>query len=476
MIYTTKPYDHQKEALELAYPNVAFALFMEMGTGKSKIIVDEIVNLIEEDKINCAIVVAPNNVHINWKSEFIKHGPPDYDKWAIQIWRSGQSAEKREKETKDIIASGKCLIFLINIEALSAASGTEYLRRILAARRKSYMVIDESHKIKTPGAARTKNVIALGAFAYIRRIATGTEAEEGIENLYSQFKFLHNEILGHRTFASFRSMYCKMGGYEFREIIGYQNKDILANRIAPYVYQKRKKDCLDLPDKVYVTHEIDMTKEQERIYNQLEEELLLVLENGELVDATEAMTRIMRLQQVLCGHINSSNNPNASEFIPSNRADLASEIVQEDSGKTLIFCRFIKDVELVVTNLAKNNIGSIGLSSMVNIRNRMSEIDRWRQEDHLKALVMTTATGGVGLTLNEANNVIFYSNSWSGTDRKQAEDRCHRIGQTEKVTYHDIIVRKSIDHKLLRALRSKDQQSIEFRNLIDIVRFLKEDI
>jgi len=267
-----------------------------------------------------------------------------------------------------------------------------------------------------------------------------------------------------------------MGGYEFREIIGYQNKDILANRIAPYVYQKRKKDCLDLPDKVYVTHEIDMTKEQERIYNQLEEELLLVLENGELVDATEAMTRIMRLQQVLCGHINSSNNPNASEFIPSNRADLASEIVQEDSGKTLIFCRFIKDVELVVTNLAKNNIGSIGLSSMVNIRNRMSEIDRWRQEDHLKALVMTTATGGVGLTLNEANNVIFYSNSWSGTDRKQAEDRCHRIGQTEKVTYHDIIVRKSIDHKLLRALRSKDQQSIEFRNLIDIVRFLKEDI
>ena|SRR5215471_5783282 len=274
MIYTTQPYAHQEEALKLAYHNNAFALFMEMGVGKSKIIVDEIVNFIEEDKINCAVIIAPNNVHINWKSEFIKHGPPDYNKWAIQIWRSGQSSDKREKETRDILESGKCLIFLMNIEALSTMGGVGYLRRILVARRKTYMVIDESHKIKTPGAQRTKNAIGLGSLAYIRRIATGTEAEEGIENLWSQFKFLNNDILGHRTFSSFRSMYCKMGGYENREIIGYQNKDILAGKIAPFVYQKRKKDCLDLPDKVYVTHEIEMTSVQKKIYDQLEDELL----------------------------------------------------------------------------------------------------------------------------------------------------------------------------------------------------------
>ena len=481
LITTTEPYAHQLEALQLAWGKEGYAFFLEMGTGKSKIIVDEIVNLIELERINLAVIIAPNNVHVNWKGEFEKHGPVGYDKWAIQIYRSKHTKEKREKETRALLGTNKCFIFLINIEALSSASGADYLRRILAARRKAYMVIDESHKIKNGSALRTKTCIDLGRMAYIRRIATGTEAEEGLENLYSQFRFLDPNIIGVRSFTSFRHMFCienqnqKANGQIYSQIVGYQNQDILAKRIAPFTYQKRKKDCLDLPDKVYVTHSIEMEKEQERIYKQLEQELLYELKSGAIVDATMAITKMIRLQQILCGHVNSSN-PKVSEIIPSNRANFVAEIVEQASSKCIVFCRFIQDVELVVSALAQNSIRAVGVSSRVDGADRVLEIERWRQEPEAKALVITTATGGTGLTLNEATTTIVYSNTWSGTDRKQAEDRNHRIGQSSKVTYHDIIVPGAIDHRLLRVLMGKARSSDAFRNLMSIQEFLTEDV
>ena len=127
-------YFHQKEALNVAYDKTAFAWFMEMGTGKSAIIIHEISHLIEREEINCAIILAPNNVHVNWKSEFLIHCP-NIEKIGIQIWRSGQDKEKREAETKAILNSGKTLVFLMNIEAISTTTGREYLKRILSARR-----------------------------------------------------------------------------------------------------------------------------------------------------------------------------------------------------------------------------------------------------------------------------------------------------------------------------------------------------
>jgi SNF2 family DNA or RNA helicase len=479
MIYHTPPYAHQAEALNTAWMKPGFAFFLEQGTGKTKIIIDEIVNLIERNEINCAIVLAPNNVHINWKYELEKH-VPDYQKWGIQVWRTGKNKKDREDETRRIITSGKVLIFLMNIEAVSTPAGREYVQRILRACRKSYLVIDESHKIKTPGAARTKAALEFGRMAKFKRIATGTEAEEGIENLFSQFKFLDPNIIGVRSFTAFRSMFCVMGGYENREIRGYQNQEMLAKRIAPHIYAKRKKDCLDLPDKVYVTHKIAMTIEQFKIYNQLEEELIVELKNGTIVDATMAMTRMMRLQQVLCGHINSSEDAKArtrySEAIPSHRADYIAEIVEEASSKVIIFCRFTKDVDLTITALAEKGIPAIGVSGLVEGDRRLAEINRWRHDPSIKALAITTATGGVGLTLNEATATIFYSNGWSSTDRIQAEDRNHRIGQENKVTYHDIIVPRTIDHRLFKVLMDKKKSAQSFRTLTDIQRFMTDDI
>lgn len=469
-------YQHQNEAIENASGKTGFAYFLEQGTGKSAIIIHEIVNLIERDLINCAVIIAPNNVHVNWKYEFEKHMPPGYDKLAIQIWRSNLSLEKKEKETRAILATKKCFVFLMNIEALSSTGGQIYLKRVLLARRRVYMAIDESHKIKSPSAQRTKAVIELGKLAFVRRIATGTEAEEGIENLYSQYRFLDPNIIGLRTFAAFRSMYCVMGGYEMREIKGYQNKEILASRIGPYTYQKRKRDCLDLPDKVYVTHHIDLTKEQDEVYNRLEKELLYELQSGAIIDVTMAMTRIMRLQQVLCGHINNTDDPRETEMIPSNRANYVAEIVDEASSKCIVFCRFIMDVELVITALANSGIKSIGISSKYESNKRMEQIDHWRQEKDIKALVMTVATGGTGLTLNEASTTIFYSNGWSSTDRIQAEDRNHRIGQNSKCTYHDLIVPKHIDHRLFNVLKNKQKASSEFRSIMEVQKFLTDDV
>jgi SNF2 family DNA or RNA helicase len=470
-IYSTKPYDHQDEALRKAWLKKGYAYFLEQGTGKSKIIVDEIVNLIERSMINCAVILAPNNVHANWAGEFRKHAPSN-NKYEIQIWRSSNKKDKMVEETRQILSEGKALIFLMNIEALSTKAGQEYLRRILLARKDTYMAVDESHKIKTPGAVRTKAVIEMSKLAKYKRIATGTEAEEGIENLYTQFKFLDPNIIGSRSFTAFKSLYCIVGGFENRQIIGYQNTEFLADRIAPFIYQKRKKDCLDLPDKVYVTHEIGMTKEQYQIYAEIEENLLYELESGQLVDATMAITRMMRLQQVLCGHINTTEDKKQSLLVPSNRANYVAEIVEEASGKVIIFCRFIKDVDLIITALSQAGLGAVGVSSFVEASERAVYIDRWRNDVTLKVLAITTATGGTGLTLNEATTTIFYSNNWSSTDRLQAEDRNHRIGQDNKVTYHDIVVPNKVDDRLLRVLKSKQMNASKFRSIVDVKRFL----
>jgi SNF2 family DNA or RNA helicase len=461
LIYTTQPYEHQIQALEACFGKTNFALFMEQGTGKSKVVVDETVNLIERGEINCIVILAPNQVHENWAEQFQLHGPKDYDRWIIQVYKSKNNSERQEKLTRDIIGSGKVLVFLMNIEALSTDKGAQYLHRILLARKRTYFVIDESHKIKNNGAIRTKRAITLGTYAKYRRILTGTEAEEGLINLYSQFKFLDWHIIGFKFITPFKGFYCIMGGYEMREIIGYRHQDLLAFKIAPYVFNRRKKDCLDLPDKIYIEHHVEMTPEQDKVYTTLEEQLLLELEDGTLIDATMALTRFVRLQQVLCGHV---SNEGKEQLIPSNRASFVAELVEQASGKSIIFCRFVRDVFLVGVELDKLNIHTVGITGQTE--NRLDEINRWRADPNCRALIITTQTGGTGLTLNEANNTIFYSNSWSATDRLQAEDRNHRIGQVNKVTYHDITVKGKLDDLIFKSLKNKSNLADRFRQLL----------
>ena len=471
--YGTAPYEHQREALEIAWGQEAFGYFLEQGTGKSKIVIDEVVNLIERDLINCVVILAPNQVHENWKEQFELHGIAS-DKYVVQVYKSGN--KKQEQVTRDIINSGKVLVFLMNIEALSHKSGQEYLLRILRARSKSYMCIDESHKIKNYSAKRTQMAIRLGAFARYRRIATGTEAEEGIINLFTQMKFLDWTIVGHKFITSFKSMFCIMGGYENREIVGYRNQQVLTARIAPHVYLKRKHECLDLPDKVYVEHHVELTPEQNNIYRILETELILMLEDGKFIDATMVLTRLIKLQQVLCGHI---SNEDGTRTIESNRASYAADLVESASGKSIVFCRFVKDVQLVVKALGDIGIQSIGITGETD--HRLDNINIWRNDPNCRALVITIQTGGTGLTLNEANNTVFYSNSWSATDRKQAEDRNHRIGQNDKVTYHDLTVKGKIDDRIFKALKDKSDLAAKFRELINsgkaknVADYLRED-
>jgi len=476
--YVTPPYAHQEEALTLAWGNPAFAFFLEQGTGKSKIVVDETVNLIKRDLINCVVILAPNQVHENWKEQFEIHGPPNFDRWQIQVYKAKSTPKARERQeqlTRTIINSGKVLVFLMNIESLSHDYATKYLYRVLRARKNTYLCIDESHKIKSNSAIRTKTAIKMGEFAKYRRIATGTEAEEGIHNLYTQMKFLDWHIIGFKFYTPFKNMYCVMGGYENRQIVGFQNQPLLAAKIAPYVYQKRKKDCLDLPEKLYVTHHIEMTPEQDQLYDRLENELLLEFDDGKLLDVTMVLSRLVKLQEILCGHLHVEGTV---QTIPSNRAALVSELV-DGSQKSIVFCRFVMDVSLVTKQLEKDKIGCIGITG--ETKERLEFINSWRKNPQLKALVMTTSTGGTGLTLNEANNTIFYSNHWSATDRLQAEDRNHRIGQFFPVTYHDIVVRRKVDSMILKALRKKSNLAERFRNMMDegkaknIVDFLRED-
>jgi len=455
-MFKTRPFDHQRKAFYLSRDKDSFALLMEQGTGKTKVVIDNAAYLYGKGKITALVVIAPNGVHRNWLSKEIPDHMPEWCPTRAVYYHA--SMRKKEMDAfEDVLAETEALkVFSFNVEAFVSDKATRLMNRVLLSN-DVLLVVDESSRIKRPGAKRTKSITRFSKMAKYRRIMTGTPVTKGPEDVYSQFKFLDPHILGYDSFYSFRARYCVMGGYENKQIVSYQNVDELTKNIEGHSFRVLKKDCLDLPDKIYQRHPVDLSPKQRKLYDQLRKEFIAELE-GEHIDAPETITRLLRLQQIVCGWF-----PTEEEVKPIDeknpRMQALLDILSDIDTKVIIWARFKADLRAI-----ERALGDLAVAYHGDVSNdqRAIAVERFQNDPKVRYFIGQPQSGGIGLTLTAAECAIYYSNSFDLETRLQSEDRCHRIGTKNNVTYIDIEAPKTIDSKIIKALQSK-------KSLADVV-------
>jgi SNF2 family DNA or RNA helicase len=461
--YKTTPFSHQETALHLSYLKPAFALFMEQGTGKTKVVIDNVCWLFEQEEITCLIIVAPNGVHRNWiTDEFPAHCWDDVDYEPV-IWRAGKSGNKNFQNHFKFISRpiDQCLsVFAINIDSVITKAGRAAIKTLLQ-NHTCMMAVDESTDIKSPGAKRTKAMRTLGKLAAWRRILTGTPTAEKPLDLYGQFAFLEPTVFGNsyysfkHTYAMWEPQWVAGRNRPFNALVGFKNLDMLQSKIAPYSYRITKDEALDLPPKLYTKRYFQLSKNQQMLYDSLRQNFIFEFESGETVTADMVLTRLLRLQQISCGYvpvdISEDDEPMRDIIGPNPRLDALKAVVEEAEGKIIIWTRFRKDVDILL-NIYKGE--AVRYDGKTTPDERADSIEQF-QRGSAKLFVGSPKAGGRGLTLHAATTVIFYSNYFGLETRIQAEDRAHRIGQEHPVLYVDIVGEDTVDEKIVLALREK---------------------
>ena len=457
--FKTKPYAHQLTALEKSWDKTEYGYFMEMGTGKSKVLVDNMAMLYDKGRINGAIIIAPKGVYRNWLSQEIPNHLASHVPHKTVLW-TALTSKTKDKEYQQLFKIDYDLhILIMNVEALSTKKGLDFANKFMRCH-KTMLAIDESTTIKNPSAKRTKSILLLGKAAKYRRILTGSPVTKSPLDLYTQCGFLNEHLLGFTSYYTFRNRYANMiernfGGRRVQLIGSYQRLDELSENIKKFSYRVLKEDCLDLPEKVYTRREVDLTDEQNKAYSTMKSAALAQLK-GKMATAPHVLTQMMRLHQITCGHL--KNDDDTITEIKNNRLKELVNLLDEVEGKVIIWANYVYDIENIVKTIQKEfgDDSIVQYYGAIQAEQRQKNIEKFQDPDSsARFFVGNPQTGGYGITLTCANTVVYYSNGYDLEKRLQSEDRAHRIGQTKSVTYVDFIAPKTVDEKIVKALRSK---------------------
>ncbi len=457
--FKTKPYAHQLKALEMSWNKEVFAYFMEMGTGKSKVLLDNVAMLFDKGKINSVLIVAPKGVYKNWYDSEIPEHLPKHITRNVVLWKSLITKEQKLKYDSLFKPDFDILnIFIMNVEALSTKKGLEAARQFLNVKRVLF-AIDESTTIKNPGAKRTKNIIQLSKLGKYRRILTGSPVTKSPLDLYTQCSFLDPYLLDFTSYYAFRNRYAEMrtanfSGRSVQVVTGYKNLAELSETIKSFSYRVLKDDCLDLPPKTYMKRVIQLTPEQKRVYEQMKSTALAML-NGKMVTTMNVITQLMRLQQITCGHFKADDD--SIQNIKSNRITELMDVLEEVEGKAVIWAHWRHDIDTIVKSIEDKYPESVvTYYGDTTTEDRQKAIKKIQDpESKVRFLVGTPQTGGYGITLTGASTMIYYSNGYDLEKRQQSEARIDRIGQKKPMTYIDILAEDTIDEKIVKSLRKK---------------------
>ena len=457
--FKTKPYAHQLKALKMSWDKKCFAYFMEMGTGKSKVLIDNSAMLYDKGHINGLLIIAPKGVYKNWYDQEIPTHLPDHIYKKVVLWKSSDKSEKQKKLLNTLFETGLDLhVLIMNVEALSTKNGVDFAVRFINSH-KTMMAVDESTTIKNPEAKRTKNIVSLGVNAKYKRILTGSPVTKSPLDLYKQCEFLDPWLLDHNSYYSFRTRYAIMktanfGGRSVQIVVGYRNLGELSEKLKPFSERVLKDDCLDLPKKTFMKRVVQLTPDQNKVYTQMKKEALAIL-NGKMITTANALTQLMRFQQITCGHFKADDG--TTQEIKSNRINELIDVLCEIEGKAVIWAHWQSDVKQITKALV-DEFGSdcyVDYYGLTPQDERQKNIKRFQEDDKCRFFVGTPQTGGYGITLTAASNMVYYSNGYDLEKRQQSEARIDRIGQTKPMTYIDIICEDTVDDRIVKALRKK---------------------
>jgi SNF2 family DNA or RNA helicase len=456
--FKTKPYAHQLTALEKSWNKENFAYFMEMGTGKTKVLIDNVAMLYDKGKIDSALIIAPKGVVKTWYEQELPTHLPNHIENVTVLWQPNITKTQQEKLDSLFEIDTALHILIMNVEALSTEKGVKFATKFINSH-KTLMAIDESTTIKTPTARRTKNIISLGLNAKYKRIMTGSPITKNPLDLYTQCEFLDPWLLDFASYYAFRNRYAEMKtmhlrGRSIQVVDKFQNLGELSDVVKQFSYRVLKEDCLDLPPKVFIKRHITLTADQKRVYEQMKEQAIAHL-NGKVTTTMTVLTQLMRLHQITCGYVTADDG--TTQQVESNRLNELMSILEDTDGKVIIWANYQLSVGEIIQKIIKvygpdSYVHYYGLTPQ---EDRQDFIRKFQNDPKCRFIIGTPQTGGYGITLTEANTVIYYSNGYDLEKRLQSEDRAHRIGQKKTVTYIDLICEDTIDEKIVKALRNK---------------------
>lgn len=458
-------------------PEDVFAYLMDMGTGKSKVVLDEWGELATTGGPTDLIVIAPKGSIRNWYvdkgdapsdwSELRKHVDPEFRERLIHhTWLGG--GKDWDNRMRLMLAAyrdkKRPRALFVNVEAFSNTKSSEVLDLCLrfAEQRGAHVVVDESTTIKG-NSNRTDAVIKVGEAALSKRIMSGLWTPKSPMDLFYQCMFLDERILGQKNFFTFRRRYATMvmrdnpvTGRKFPQITGFQNMEELQQRVAKYSYRVLKKDCLDLEPKVYTSRDVELTTEQRKM---LKEISLFghaaIGDTGKFVTTDMVIKRIIREIQIGCGYVIDDEDRVLHE-IPENRTKALLEVLSEHTGKAIIWCPWRAPLAKIVRALSEEfGPRSVAQFHGGNTKTRGDEEKRFLSDPECKYMCATQGAGMRGNTWVVADLVVYYANNYDLEQRDQSEDRAHRIGQTNRVTYVDLIALGTREIKVIQSLRQK---------------------
>lgn len=473
---TREPRVHQWRSLELAKGRRAFAYFHEMGAGKSKIAVDEMIELWLAGQIDRAMFVAGAGSYGDWLSKHLPENTPDDVEILAHQWMGGSS--KGEQRALNLImrSQGALPILVMNVEALGSSQRAEGVAHNFVSGGRTLFVVDESTTVKDIGANRTGVAVALGRQARFVRIMTGSAVTKNPLDLWGQLCVMGVEESFASNYYSFRARFCITKKLHVKvpprpgerppppgqpaktrtvlKITNYQNLDKLADLLRRHSHRVLKEECLDLPPKTYQEYSVPLTEEQQRMYRQMSQIATTEIEEGTWSTAKNAMGRLAKLHQILLGHI--TDESGEVHGIETRRPAALCDLVEEAGDKVIVWCAYRRDVTLILEALAKKfpERKSVRYDGLTGVEERTAAVKSFQHGD-AHCFVGTAATGGKGITLTASATTIYYSNNFKLEDRVQSEDRSHRDGQIRPVNIVDMICRGTVEEHIVRILREK---------------------
>jgi SNF2 family DNA or RNA helicase len=487
MAIKTAPYEHQHQVYREFRDARYFGLFWEMGLGKTKVILDVASHLYLRGKIDSVLVLAPNSVYSNW----IIHEVPQHLAVDVAKYRF-RTKEKKDRDhlkrmmfldpQSDII-KGRLRFAAMSYDSIRTDHGFDFAQKLVLLHR-AMIVADESTALKNPKTVQAKRAKELASHCHYRWIATGTPVAQSPFDIHSQMEFLDPEFWkrhGIRSLPAFRQEYGLFetrrgrGAMKFEKVVGYRRLDNLNKIIAPISSRLLKEDSVvKLPPKVYTRRSFELSSEQRRVYEELKKNLIAEIDAdpGGFAEAPLAVTRLMRLQQVCSGFVTATTQVEELEELEDGtrpvlstkqvidvvppeenpRLKLLLEILESITHKVIIWCRFVRDVD-IITNVLNGQ--ALRYDGSTSTRDRERALEEFNHPNGPRIFVANVHAISMGVTLNIAKTAIYYTNSYSLERRLQSEDRFHRIGQDQSVNIIDIEAEDTVDEQVVEALRRK---------------------
>ena len=454
--YKTKPYEHQRSALNQSANQKEWAYFMEMGTGKTKVTIDNIGYLSFKGRIDSVLIIAPKSVYTIWETEINSH-MPNAIKYKIHKWNID-----KQKDIEKLNKYEHLRIFLINVEALSTKRGFEACVDYLTKNKLNFVALDESTTIKNRSAKRTKNILGLRRLSHIRRILTGSPITKSPLDLFTQCQFLSPELLGFSSYLAFRNRYAEMtdipvGSGRFIQVPKYYKRlEELEIKLKQFATRIRKDQCLDLKPKVRQKRYIELEGESKKIYDRLRTSALAIVEDS-TISFSNKLTEIIKLHQVCNGF--TKDDEGKMLRLHDSKLKALDEVISETDGKIIIWANYLWNIHEII-HFLKSKYGeesTVSIFGEVSVEDRKTAVETFQNDSKVRFFVGNPTTGGFGLTLTACNTVIYYSNSYNLEVRMQSEDRAHRMGQTGTVLYVDIVAKNTLDEAIMKSLINKGQ-------------------